>query len=359
MQTKTKCLFIILICLCSIYPIYTNVLYGIGETTYQNHLDWLNNKSLFYNPWQYRILSPLSVELINYILDNTLYKILFLIYTPHSINTNQVIHSPNGFFLAMLSDKATMTYTLTFAIIRFLQHLIIFGLWGLLLRPFLKNQMWFYLAIPFLSLSFANAVFNSDFALSVYFEIIFYLLACYICLYKKSYLYLLFVIFLAGLNRETSVLIPFFVFFLNDKKIQPNWDLKESLLNRQNIFKLLIGLLVFIIAFLMPRLYFGWVKPSEGHSIALFHNLMSLNTIYVGLNLFGTVTLTPFIALWWLKKTDLFFKFLFWLITPFWIILHFSLSAAEESRLFLVPYVLVWLPITLFFLDKLYLRDFE
>ena len=44
------------------YPIYTNYYYGYGLEQFQRHLDLIEGKSMFYDPWQYRIFSPYIVE---------------------------------------------------------------------------------------------------------------------------------------------------------------------------------------------------------------------------------------------------------------------------------------------------------
>ena len=53
------------ICVCfailSVYPIYRNFYYSNGLLTYERHRAVMENRSEFYNPWQYRVLCPYTV----------------------------------------------------------------------------------------------------------------------------------------------------------------------------------------------------------------------------------------------------------------------------------------------------------
>lgn len=59
----------------SAYPIYRNFYYSNGLVTYERHIALMENRSEFYNPWQYRILCPYTVEAILWIYNNTADKV--------------------------------------------------------------------------------------------------------------------------------------------------------------------------------------------------------------------------------------------------------------------------------------------
>src|SRR5882762_5751692 len=73
---KSKAFFL---CFCfsllSLYPIFRNFYYGNGILTYTRHIAFLEKRSDFYNPWQYRVLCPMIVEGMVWVYDHTIDKI--------------------------------------------------------------------------------------------------------------------------------------------------------------------------------------------------------------------------------------------------------------------------------------------
>src|SRR5882757_3514063 len=59
----------------SLYPIYRNFYYSNGLLTYERHRGVIEKRSEFYNPWQYRILCPYTIEAMLWIYDRTIDKV--------------------------------------------------------------------------------------------------------------------------------------------------------------------------------------------------------------------------------------------------------------------------------------------
>ena len=62
------------------------------------------------------------------------------------------------------------------------------------------------------------------------------------------------------------------------------------------------------------------------------------------LNLFGTMGILPIMALVSSPRWPRDLKAVFWLVVPIWFLIHFTASMVDESRLFLVPQALVFVP---------------
>ena len=58
----------------------------------------------------------------------------------------------------------------------------------------------------------------------------------------------------------------------------------------------------------------------------------------------GTLGIVPLIAICWFRKWPFFLKAIGVLIVPFWILIHLFKSMAMETRLFLVPQALIFIP---------------
>ena len=67
------------LCLCftllSIFPIYRNFYYSNGLLTYERHRAVIEKRSEYYNPWQYRVLCPYTIEALLSIYNVTIDKV--------------------------------------------------------------------------------------------------------------------------------------------------------------------------------------------------------------------------------------------------------------------------------------------
>ncbi len=64
-------------------------------------------------------------------------------------------------------------------------------------------------------------------------------------------------------------------------------------------------------------------------------------------SMFNTFSLMPFIALFVLRWAPRVLQGFFWAIVPIWFIVHIFVALDEETRIFLVPFAVVFVPIVL------------
>jgi len=112
-----------------------------------------------------------------------------------------------------------------------------------------------------------------------------------------------------------------------------------------------LSLFTFAIIYIGIRWYYG-LRPAEVASPleGLSTNLISWRGY---LEIFGTTSILPLWCILHWKKAAYFFRLIFIGLVPVWFLIHFSVAAVWESRLFLVPTILIFLPMTLETLEKL------
>ncbi len=309
------CLIFILL---SVFPTYFNLLHGYGHAQVFNHLDFLKNNSPYFNPWQYRVLAPYISEGFHQILAHTLYSL---------VPTND-------------------PYTFTFKVFRTLQNLfILISIWKFY-NYFTSSKTLKLIALVIVSGAFSFGAHRSDFSLNTYFDIQFYVLAAWLILGRKNIIWLLPLTILAALNRETSIFIPLLP-LIDYKHYFSAGNIKKT------VIIILSSLLAFAVIFILIRLHYGYIPPSSvgrptGWPIFSF-NVTNLGTI---LQLFATLSVLPLIVLFNIKRADQRLQILFWMITPVWFAVHFWLVWVRETRLFLVPLVIILIPIVLNLIQK-------
>jgi hypothetical protein len=314
-----------LILILAVFPVYSALVNGAAHQHLEHHLTFLQGNSVYFNPWQYRVLSPILVEIFHRFLNFSLYSWL------------------------PVSD----VYNSSFKLFRVLQHLLIFGFAWHFYKYFTFNRPLRFLALTILAGAFSAAAYGSDMAFNTYFDILFYLLAAWLIYSGKNRWWFVPLTFLAALNRETSLFLPFLL-LLDFKKL----NLPE---NRKKYFLIFsLSLLVFAAVFFSIRLYYGYQAPAyigiqTGWPILKF-NLTDPITV---LQLFDTFGVLPLFALLNIRKTELRLKLLFWLLVPAWFAAHFWLVWVQETRLFLVPLTIVFLPVILDLIQKSFEKPTE
>lgn len=352
----SKYIKVALICASTIlmlcYPIYTNIYDGLAHSQYERHKAWLNKKSKWYNPVQYRALSFIISEGLYRVYKSCPIKLFPSDKWSKGIAFKHPSHkNHNKPIKYLINNKEAVDYLIVFILFRFIQHVIIFLLFYLYLKRFIKSNILLFLGISILSFSFGNSVADSDFSFYNYCDIIFYLSTILILLYEKNILLLIPVVFLASLNRETSALIPVCFILFKWHKSGFKFIFKDWLYFTFLCF-------IWVIAYLGIRYYFGFVDGS--HSI--FSKWFRLN--FYGYDdyqrnffrsyfeVFGTLSIFPFLTLIYFSKIHIHLKVFFFSIVPVWFLIHLVLVPVWESRLLLVPLVLVFLPASLEIIEK-------
>ncbi|MEA2575546.1 MAG: hypothetical protein QOH93_2844 [Chloroflexia bacterium] len=258
------------------------------------------------DPWQYRVLSEYLAE---------------------------------GFVIASRALALPHPIAVGFVLFRVLQNLAIFVLAAAYLRRlgFKLYVVLFSLAV--LAWGMSQSFYDSDLQFSTYSDIAFYLLAALAILHSK-YSWILPITLLAALNRESGVFIPFLVFgvwlFGARRKEDARFIFVCSLL----------ALLCFVAAYVGLRLVLG-PRPFVGTEIQhpgislLIYNVTQPRT---WLQLFATLSILPVLAFYSMPLWPRVLKIFFWVLVPAWFVVHFAASIAAETRLFLVPFALVFVP---------------
>ena len=364
-KNKWKKIVLLTICigLMSSYPVYRNFYYGRAILQYQRHVEFMNVQSRFHNPWQYRILTPLTVEAIKIVYDKTLDRI-------YPIGEKLKITLPEGAdpkdstkeLLTLAGNPDFIKYTMIYSGVRILQNVLIFLLSYILLAYFVKSNWLIFLGLIFISLALGNSVNDSDFTLHTYLDDILYLLAGIVILYKKNPWYIFLITLIGALNRETALLIPFLytISIVNWQGWKENkFSLKKIPFPAFNQTAIIgLSLICFVGIFVAIRWYYGyqpqtqWKVPAGLPMLKL--NLISLIAVKSYFEMIGAFSIIPLLCLYKFKSASPILKTWFIGIVPIWFLVHFVSVVAYQSRLFLVPTLIIFIPMLLEMIEKEY-----
>jgi hypothetical protein len=339
------------------YPIYNNYYKGLAVEQYERFLDFKAGKSMFYNPWQYRILCPLLIEGTYELLNGSVFKLIPESKSNIEIQGKAEDKNENVQKLLRLSKNSEfIKYSIVFIGFRFIQHLAIFWLLFLFLRHFIKSRSLILLGLMMTSLFIGNAVMDSDLAFNSYMDLILYLCAGLVIVKSFSNWWIVVITFIGAFNRETSILIPviYFVSQFNWSKIKnPIIALYE---NKKIIIVSAISLIAFSIVFISIRSFYGYQPQTEWRVPAglpmLRLNLLSSASIKTYNEMFGVFGFLPIWFLVIIKRVPKVLQYFFIALVPVWFGVHLISVVAYQSRLFLVPTLIVFLPGILYFIEN-------
>ena len=338
----------------SAYPIYTNYYRGKAVLQLSRHQAFLNGSSIFFNPWQYRVLSPLLVEATFVVFDYTVFRVIDF----SELSKVNLIQGPEDKVAAErdISRKANIIkHNIVFAFFRFVQNVIILYLSYLYFMLFVRNRLFGFFGVLFVSLIMGNAVVDSDLSFNVYMDIIFFLLAGIVIAKPCNDWWILPITVLGALNRETSALIPAMYFFSRGGWVHYP-DVLRVLPGRRPFLITSLSAVCFVLIFVLIRLYYGYKSPEEWHIPTgwemLKMNLFSNESIKSYMELFAVFAVMPILCLLIFKRMNLILRIFFLTIVPVWFAINFWHGIVSESRIFLVPTLLVFLPATLELIDR-------
>ncbi len=227
-----------------------------------------------------------------------------------------------------------------FVLIRFLQNLIAFILAVYYYRKLGLSVISALLGISLLAWGMCHALYDGDLTFNTYTDMSLFLTAGLLILNRK-FVFLIPLMCIAPFNRETSGCIPFMLLF-------SEWGGKEGeRLTRKMLLVFVLCLLAWVSIVGGLRLLFGlrpYIVPTAGKSPILPLLTFNLTWWRTWVFLFATLGPLPLLALasWkgWPKTLHRFF----WAVVPVWFPIHFCLAHAPETRLFLVPQVLIFIP---------------
>lgn len=283
-------------------------------TQLERHRRMLEGTSEFYNPWQYRIFAT-------WLLEGTLQ--IFRTVLPQA--------DPS---IAFISLRVVQNIFLFYLCLSY------FKLLGI------RSHLLSLVGLFIICLTMGNSTFHSDLSFNTYFDVMFYVVAGVLILTDR-WMWIVILMIPATLNRETSALIPFMA-------LAPfTWlNLNHRLVH---VFSACI---VFVAIFISLRLYYGFPAAASIHGMTSPNEFFVYNITFLRLYplLFGTLGFLPIFVLLRFKELPQLLQHWFWLIIPVWMAVHLFKALAVETRLFLVPHVLIFVPAFLLLIQQDYQR---
>jgi len=282
--------------------------------TYQlaRHQAVLNGTSP--NPWAYRVLSEYVAE--------GFIRAASLAHLPHAVAV--------GFLSLRLVQNALL----------FAFALIFYRLLGLTARES-------YIGIVLLSYAMTYSLYHSDLSFNTYADIFFYFLAGCVMLAEWPLWWLLPIGFLAALNRETSLFIAFFPVATLIGNWGRNW--------RSFTPRIAIAAACFVTQVVTLKFLRVMIHPAALPWSQVWHNQQGWPTLHMNLTspftltqLGLTLSVLPIAAIWNFRGLPAWLRGMFWIMVPAWFAVHFLMVYANETRIFLVPAALVFIPAALY-----------
>ncbi len=294
----------------TIFTVYDQVTNRTGEEFLLNdqlarHYRVMDGTAI--DPWQYRVLSELVVA---------------------------------GALRAARWLRLSEPVLTAFVAVRLAQNLVVFLLAAFYWRRLGVERLMLLVALAALAWGITYSGYASDLAFSTYSDLIFYLV-CAILILEGRHGWVLPVVILAALNRETAGLIPALVLATGVGRSGG-----RVILERRRLAIAAAGFALYLACYGGLRLALGprdMMRP-YGHQAGLdmlWFNLTSVKTYLFG---FSMMSVVPFIAFfYWRSWPDVLRRF-FWALVPAWLGVHLLFGALQEARLLLVPHVLILMP---------------
>ncbi len=352
-----RLIFVILIGWMATYSIYTSYYRAYAVDTYERFLEHRAGKSMFYNPWQYRLLCPVVIDGIYHALDATVFSVVNIKGMNVQMQGNLQDKNPNTIkLMGMLKDPEFVKHTLVFLGFRFVEDVVVLFLVYFYLSVFVTNVRLKWLALILVTLAMGNSVVDSDLTFNTYMDVIVYLSAGLVIVKNLNYWWIPVITIVGALNRETSVFVPALFFFSRADwtKFPSIW--KTFIADRKAFIVTAISTVLYLSIFFGIRAYYG-TKPLETWRVdpglpMLKLNLFSASALKTYMEFFGVFAFFPIWAVFVLKDADRRLKIFFWAMVPAWFGLHLYTAIGFQSRLFLVPTLLVIIPIVFEYIDR-------
>jgi len=361
-KNRRRKLFFIAFCfsLLSLYPIYKNFYDGRAITTYERHINLINGRSEYYNPWQYRMLCPILIEGMMWVYDHTIDKVYPIEEKFHlHVEETSEQTAETKEFVQVLQTKGALKYMIVFLFFRFCLNFLVFTLAYCLWRYFVRNNWLLFFGLIFISLAMGDGVIASDLTFNTYLDNVFYLLAACIIVYKKNPVWIPVLIIPAAFNRETSMMIPF-LFFLSQMDFSAfsfrSLNLKAIRWPQVRTWWLVgASYILFFSIFIGLKLHYGY-RPPQVFKVPTGMQMLKLNLLSgVALKCYfemlGVFSVIPFIILYKFRSFPLLLRVWFLGIVPAWFGVHLFSVVCYQTRLFMVPTILVFMPMLLWLIE--------
>lgn len=359
-----KAIIIVSLLLASFYPIYKNYYYARGVQQYERHIRFVEANSEFFNPWQYRVLCPLLIEAAKWAYDNSIDKLLPLENAVHF--DEKKAQDKEAVFQSQLNNKEAFIYLVIFILFRLGLNVLIYALGFSLFACFTRSNWLAGTALLLVSWSMGNAVHNSDLSFNTYMDLVLFLWMGCVVLYRKNDWWILPITILGALNRETAMLIPG-LYFLAAAVTQTGgrtvfgWSWLR--IPRLRVWSVTIAsLAIFFVIFFVIRNWYGHRAPDliSVHQVQVGTwelvklNLFSGQALKTYFEIYGVLAILPLASLLSFRYNTITLRAWWLLLVPVWIGIHMVTSMAAESRYYLVPLMLVLLPMLLEMIERQY-----
>jgi hypothetical protein len=270
------------------------------------------------DPWAYRLLSEWIVALV--------------------LRLSEALHFARPAVVGFLTLRA-------------LQNVAIFLLAISYYRRLGMAPQFQSIGVVLLAWSMSHALYNSDLSVNTYFDVIAYLIAAHCVITGRPWA-LVPIVIVAAFNRDTAAMIPMMAVapLLARAANAPRSSLAllRSAEARRPLAVAVVGLVAFAAVYIGIRKVIGpapWPWGNTGGTMMLQANLRDTNVhLYVPL----TFSILPLLAFWrWRQLPPLLRGFLL-LLGPVWATTLFVLVYVAETRLFLVPIAVAFIPAALF-----------
>lgn len=241
-----------------------------------------------------------------------------------------------------------------FLSVRWLQNFAILGLAASLYRRLGLSLPTTLLGVSILAAAMGQAVFDSDLSTNTYFDVVFYLVAAVLVLHGRL-VWVIPVVAMAALNRETSILIPLLM-------VAGEWRRRPvPPVSRYTLALSAVAVTLFVAEFFGLRAFYGARPLFEPYGVSpgldlVFANVLNWQSWFQLILSFGIV---PVLSLFGLRSAPTVLRNIWVLIVPGWIGVHLALAVIAETRLFLVPMALAFVPCALFLVTTSVGRGFK
>ncbi len=267
------------------------------------------------NPWQYRVLAPYLLSLI--------FKV----------------------FSYFQWEGHTAAILIGF---RMMQDSVVLLLAGFYYHKLGLSWRFAALGLMLLAWSMSYSHYDSDMQFNTFFDVVFYLLAGLAILHQR-FMWIIPITLVAAFNRETSGLIPFLllasVFFSETNK-----SLSNKMLRRVGLI-FAVSLVAYGVVFVGLRQAFGeqMLLLPYGHQLGWDLFQYNVGRMVTWHQLMATLGVLPLLALGGYHAACTPLRVFFWVMVPLWFVIHLFGAVTAETRLFLVPQALVFIPCALLF----------
>ncbi len=226
----------------------------------------------------------------------------------------------------------------TLVLLRLLQNFALFGLAYGYYRALKLTPYAIVIGLSALAWGMTQSNYGSTLAFDAYTDMLFYLLAALALLHQRYYALILITV-LAALNRETALLLPLMAGAYALSGFAPR---SRALLRTAAASLVLFGMIQ-----LALHLYFGprdWAVHPSGATPGLSMLRYNLGSDAAWGHVAGTLGLVPLLALVTWRQWHPLLRPLCWAVVPVWFLGHLLCAPLDQSRVLLLPMVLVFVP---------------